>query len=274
MPIDPKRLAASLARGKRRVKAVGPSSAIEVKYARTLLALVRRMSDFTLRFAAREGIITDSPTDFLAAFDREFKNPVADLSNKYAEAFANESNKYHAKAFVAEFNQKLGINLQKVINQKSDRVGRAVKASIKWNSDLIVSLADEYKQRARDAIHETFMGGDNDGLTLRQRLEQIEGVTESRAKLIARDQTQKLCSDLNQARQNDIGIRKYIWSGLDDGRERDSHVANNNQVFSWDSPPEDTGHPGEDVQCRCAADPYLEDFLGNLEMLAQAEPIE
>lgn len=274
MPIDPKRLAASLARGKRRVKAVGPSSAIEVKYARTLLAIVRRMSYFTLRFAAREGIITDSPTDFLAAFDREFKNPVADLSNKYAGAFANESNKYHAKAFVAEFNQKLGINLQKVINQKSDRVGRAVKASIKWNSDLIVSLADEYKQRARDAIHETFMGGDNDGLTLRQRLEQIEGVTESRAKLIARDQTQKLCSDLNQARQNDIGIRKYIWSGLDDGRERDSHVANNNQVFSWDSPPEDTGHPGEDVQCRCSADPYLEDFLGNLEMLAQAEPTE
>lgn len=262
MPIDPKKLAATLAKNKRLVKAVKASPAIELRYARSLLNIVREMARFTREFAAREGLITDAPSDFLREFDRKFgSNPADELAKKFAE----DSDNYHKKAFISEFNSKLGINLQKVLSDKSDRVGKAVKASIKWNSDLIVSLRDEYKERARDAIHESFIQGANEGPTLRERLESIEGVTESRAKLIARDQTQKLCSDLNQARQRDIGIRKYFWSGIDDGRERDTHVANNNRVFEWESPPEETGHPGEDIQCRCTADPYIEDFLGMLE---------
>ena len=32
-----------------------------------------------------------------------------------------------------------------------------------------------------------------------------------------------------------------------------AHIANNGQIFAWDSPPPDTGHPGDDVQCRCVA---------------------
>lgn len=37
---------------------------------------------------------------------------------------------------------------------------------------------------------------------------------------------------------------------------RPTHRANDGRVFTWDDPP-DTGHPGEDYNCRCAADPYI-----------------
>lgn len=36
---------------------------------------------------------------------------------------------------------------------------------------------------------------------------------------------------------------------------RSTHAANTGKIFAWDNPPE-TGHPGEDYNCRCTAEPY------------------
>lgn len=46
----------------------------------------------------------------------------------------------------------------------------------------------------------------------------------------------------------------YIWRTQDDGKVRSSHAHNDDQLFAWNSPPE-TGHPGEDYNCRCWAEP-------------------
>ncbi len=48
----------------------------------------------------------------------------------------------------------------------------------------------------------------------------------------------------------------YIWRTRGDGRVRASHAANNGRIFSWDNPPP-MGHPGEDYNCRCTAEPYV-----------------
>lgn len=47
----------------------------------------------------------------------------------------------------------------------------------------------------------------------------------------------------------------YIWRTSGDDKVRPSHAANNGKIFAWDNPPE-TGHPGEDYNCRCRAEPY------------------
>ncbi len=47
----------------------------------------------------------------------------------------------------------------------------------------------------------------------------------------------------------------YIWRTQSDNRVRSSHAANNGKIFAWNNPPE-TGHPGEDYNCRCVAEPY------------------
>lgn len=49
----------------------------------------------------------------------------------------------------------------------------------------------------------------------------------------------------------------YIWRTRGDGKVRPEHAANNGKIFAWDSPPS-TGHPGEDYNCRCIAEPYVE----------------
>lgn len=88
---------------------------------------------------------------------------------------------------------------------------------------------------------------------IRERLD----VADSRAELIARDQIAKLNADLTERRQRAIGVTSYVWRTMGDERVRPSHAAHNGKVFQWAKPPAGTGHPGNDVRCRCYADPVL-----------------
>lgn len=47
----------------------------------------------------------------------------------------------------------------------------------------------------------------------------------------------------------------YIWRTSGDNKVRATHAVNNGKIFAWDNPPE-TGHPGDDYNCRCTAEPY------------------
>lgn len=73
-------------------------------------------------------------------------------------------------------------------------------------------------------------------------------VSESRAALIARDQIGKFYGELQQVRQEKLGIEEYIWQTVNDNRVRDEHRALQGKRIRWDDPPED-GHPGEAVNC-------------------------
>lgn len=88
-------------------------------------------------------------------------------------------------------------------------------------------------------------------------------VSDSRARLIARDQVAKLNGQFTEERQTDMGISSYTWRTVGDERVRETHAAVDGQVFSWDSPPAETddNHPGEDYQCRCWAEPVLPEEL-------------
>lgn len=59
---------------------------------------------------------------------------------------------------------------------------------------------------------------------------------------------------INQLRQKDLGIERYIWRSQDDAKVRDSHAEYDDQMFRWDEPPAG-GHPGQAHNCRCYAEP-------------------
>lgn len=54
----------------------------------------------------------------------------------------------------------------------------------------------------------------------------------------------------------------YIWHTQEDSKVRPTHAANDDQIFSWDDPPA-TGHPGEDFNCRCWAEPIGDNQYAN-----------
>lgn len=63
-----------------------------------------------------------------------------------------------------------------------------------------------------------------------------------------------LSSFLNQAMQEAMGIKFYIWASQHDKRVRTAHAERDGKIFRWDTPPEG-GHPSQDFGCRCYAQP-------------------
>ena len=102
-------------------------------------------------------------------------------------------------------------------------------------------------------------------------MEEIEAIIderfasmESNAELIARDQVGKLNGQLTEMTHTEMGLSRYRWRGVGDERERSSHVNVEGEIFSWDDPPLIDGervHPGQAIQCRCFAEPVMEDLL-------------
>ncbi len=92
-------------------------------------------------------------------------------------------------------------------------------------------------------------------------LQKIPGISRRRAEVIARDQVGKHNGQMNETRHKGVGVKRYKWRTVGDGSVRDGHVARDGKIFSYASPPPD-GNPGEPVQCRCWAEPYLQDVLG------------
>lgn len=126
------------------------------------------------------------------------------------------------------------------------------------NIDLVVNAQREYAA----SVQAIFDDPKNEGLTvdeLKDRLLERGDVSESRAELIARDQTLKLNGAITEIRQTNAGVEQYIWSTSQDERVREEHASLEGETFSWDSPPE-VGHPGEDFQCRCVALPVIEEL--------------
>lgn len=121
-----------------------------------------------------------------------------------------------------------------------------------------VTLISKMETDLLDSIEGTVQRGLRSGngpLNIARQIEKTVGISKNRANLIGRDQVSKLNGQLSQLRQTGIGIDQYTWSTSGDERVRPTHRANNGKKFSWDEPPENTGHPGNDYQCRCVAEP-------------------
>ena len=59
---------------------------------------------------------------------------------------------------------------------------------------------------------------------------------------------------VNQLRQTDLGITRYRWTTQGDEKVRAGHAARSGMVFNWGETPSG-GHPGQEVNCRCWAEP-------------------
>ena len=54
-----------------------------------------------------------------------------------------------------------------------------------------------------------------------------------------------------------LQIEMYTWRSRDDSRVRASHSEYDDRIFSWSDPPEG-GHPGQGWNCRCTAEPIID----------------
>lgn len=136
-------------------------------------------------------------------------------------------------------------------------LAQEMEAFVADNVALIKTIPSQFFGSIQGIVSDGARSGKN-MQDISGEIQKRTGVAKSRAKFIARDQVSKFNGDLNQLRQKNVGINSYIWSTSLDERVRPSHAAKEGQKFSWDNPPNDTGNPGEDFNCRCVALPVFE----------------
>lgn len=185
---------------------------------------------------------------------RKSYNNIGDQAKIVSSQFVTNVNTQQKQRFYRAMERAIGVNLSTVV--ANENLTDTLVAKTRENVSLITSIPDEYFKKIEVAVFEGTTQG-NRASSLIKEIQHIGKVTKSRAKLIARDQTSKLNSALVQQRQENLGVVEYIWRTAKDDRVRPSHASKNGKVFRWDNPPKDTGHPGEDINCRCVAQPII-----------------
>lgn len=163
----------------------------------------------------------------------------------------------HTRAFTERVRATLGIDLSDVLS--AEDLEDEMALALRRNVSLIRSLSEDVVKRVEGRVSEAVLSGKSSKALAKEMTDEF-GVLQSRARLIARDQTAKWNGDLNRLRQTQAGIEKYRWRTSQDERVRPSHQAKEGETFSWDKPPADTGHPGQDYQCRCSAEAIIDLF--------------
>lgn len=260
------RVGAVAARRRRRTaKPVLLPRRIELQYKADLLALVRAMRAATqaqllpvLRELEPEysytrdayGARVEAALQALA----ESFGGIGDLARRMTDKFIRALSAANAAQQAELIRRAIGVDLGASLNALDIR--RVVEAATVNNVALIRSIPAQYVDRLQTLVLTNVATGKRFE-AIEDEIQTLLDTTESRAALIARDQTSKVNGQITEARQTALGIERYTWSTSGDERVRDSHAALDGEVFRWDDPPS-VGHPGQDYQCRCTSLPVLD----------------
>lgn len=165
-----------------------------------------------------------------------------------------------------------------ILKHKTQALMQIMKVNTQENISLIESIPDEYIKRVQTTFT-NIMNGAGGWVDLRHEIIVSKGITMRRAKLIARDQTNKVFNAITMRRFEQLGITKVKWrhshadkdprayhirqwdgeSGLKDGHPNGL----DGFIFDLNNPPvieEKTGqrgYPGELINCSCMLVPII-----------------
>lgn len=191
------------------------------------------------------------------------ERPEGDL-NALVRRHGLSNNRRNRDNFRRQFKRVLGVDVLASEPWLEDEVASFTTENV----SLIKSIEQESLSDVSELVMRRVRAGDSPSAIARQ-LEAAFATTETRAKLIARDQTHKFHSRLLRLRYQGAGVDKYIWRTVKDQRVRPDHEHLEGEEFSFDKPPVtvttgkragERNNPGEDIQCRCFAEPLLEEL--------------
>ncbi len=251
---------------------------VQMQYLKLLLPMIRKLKELRRQivFPALPGMIQSAKSlrpDHMDVW-------VDDISELMAQLRTGLYRSYRAEDFVniaskmAENIESKNFKYYQTMTAKLIGVGGArselwlkpeMQGFIKSNVGYITGIAEDSMSR----VEKTMMMSLQQGWTYEDtasELGNLDDIDENKAKLIARDQTSKFNASLDEHRQKEMGIVRYVWRTVEDERVRESHAECDGHTFSWD---EDTSvdgevqkpdgyNPGEDINCRCTAEAVFE----------------
>ncbi len=139
-----------------------------------------------------------------------------------------------------------------------------------WGTNLDLWIKDftaEEILKLRKQIHAAALSG-NRYEEIVASIKRSYGVTQAKAKFLARQETNLLLTKFKETRYTEAGVHEYRWgcvAGSANHPVRPAHKKLEGKVFRWDNPPittepgesERRNNPGQDFNCRCYAKPIV-----------------
>lgn len=222
-----------------------------------IVPLVRRLTPQYQADSAIETLDTwvDQIVGALTLLKNKWSSPqFVALSNRIASKFVLSASAVNQKRF-NESVRGFGIN----VFGDSQELQDYLSASAYDNARLIQSIPAQYITQIDSIVMTNVRAGGRPSAITKLLVDQF-GVTQRRAKMIARDQTAKINGDLASKRQQNAGFEYFQWVDSDDERVRDRHAdisekvtAYGEGIYRWDNPPLSSKGvpiiPGQDYQC-------------------------
>lgn len=132
-----------------------------------------------------------------------------------------------------------------------------VQASIEWNVSLIKDVSDEIRRKVVNSVFSGFQAR-KPAREIAKEIREATGLARQRSLRIAADQTVKLGSRLNQARQQQAGLDHFKWRHSGKAHPRLRHKERDGKVYPW----EGSGIPSDDMPgvppyCGCTSQGVL-----------------
>lgn len=235
-----------------------------------------------------------------AKFDRKtstYSLPEASLPRQIRELIAVSDERFRAK--IAGIDKKLAqilpekiadqLQVAKLFDSTLWKTNQAFKQSVKnitvapdltdrergriadeWQNNMKLWVKDwtgEEIVKLREQIQKTIFSGNRYESAVKT-IQKSFGVSQSKAKFLARQETGLLMAKFKETRYTDAGVHEYEWrcvAGSKNHQVRPWHKALEGKIFRWDNPPITTkpgeavrrNNPGQDFNCRCFAKPVI-----------------
>lgn len=262
---------------KRTLKPIFPPAGIEKEYEKRLKKAVREMEHSVVywlraKYRANESkIVGDSATDdLLQAFRRllrQWTRNFNELAETLPRWFVSKIRGYVTGNLAQQTkplrDAGLGFNLK--FSYMSQKERQTFQAIVKENVNLIKSIARESLTQVEGIVLRNIEAG-HDLARMTEELHKQFGVTERRARMIARDQTNKATNNLSRQRLLDYGVTKGVWMHTASGKTyRETHE-NDMDGQEYDiregcfDPDEKVNRyiqPAELVNCYCVCRPVI-----------------
>ena len=216
-----------------------------------------------------KGFQAISAKALMKVLEKYEKSDRTSQAENIANGFVSRGDAQNHAEVSTNLKNQTGIDLSAYL-RNSPNIAERVNTLTAGNVQLIKSIRSQYLDKVQNAVMQAMVKGALNK-DLAAQIKDLGKTTEKRAMFIARDQSSKLNAALTQARHEDVGIKKYMWSTSLDERVRDSHADKEGLVFEYTNPPADTGHPGHDFNCRCVAIPVLDDLVSQKEISKDGE---
>lgn len=192
----------------------------------------------------------DDIEDIVDSIRIEYARTVTiDTKTGIATDIANQVNAFNGNQFQKVFRSVLAVDVFLAEPWLADEMAFFVKNNVQ----LITSLSEQYFNQIEQITFQGVRSGQRHE-DIAKEIRTRYGVTRNRAKLIGRDQVNKFNGQLTKLRQQEAGVKKYNWITAGDSRVRKKHTAKaESSLHSWNK----GIIPGEEIQCRCFAEPII-----------------